>query len=711
MPPPLIFGCGMGCRFKFTINLIYACGTTKEHCEKSTIQTPDSDLIANTRDGDCRICGCEPDFCCSSHGYCGKTKQYCEKSSTPTPDFDLIANTRIGDCRICGCGDQNMCCSEYGYCGNTTEYCQNQKLVIDLSVDDSALEGVSCEVKAGQTYKIFSQYGFLQCKPFSTSIDEITVVLWPESETNDQEWQFLPVDENKKNLYVIQCMATQKVLTVGKQSNSFSQLRQWPHDSEDVSQQFKITRKDGDLCVIQHVQTNQTMTINNSNTHQHKINEIIVGFASQSNNQNGGNLWMLSETETITNSHWSLFINNKTGYRCVDRHLRQSSISLTLTDCLQWCESRKQKFCMWNYLSQTTQDDDSDDEEDKIFNTTMKTIVSSCWGMNKCKNRTLIENEKYHIYEYQSDDPSIEETLSTINDTKQSVITLDAYIAYTKYLLLEANDFQLNSESLMCIDLDPHNKTILTFENSSDGIRLCDLCPNLPPFDKLFGVIINQVDNAPLETKHNIKFDDCFMECVDNKQCIGYSYSETNKTCLTFNSMRASDDRLQLAHQEEKWTTVSIKQPTGVIQDWIYIRNTRIFDNGNQSTTRTFLQCLQLCRSTIYCSSMTYHFSSELCELFNKSDNEIVKSTYLSYGYISAINFEVIYGNNSNLWRFVEEENKTDDDDEQDDPTTKDVTLCELSNNTSSDIQTFYNPDCFTSSKYQNRERKDEKCT
>ena len=140
---------------------------------------------------------------------------------------------------------------------------------------------------------------------------------------------------------------------------------------------------------------------------------------------------------------------------------------------------------------------------------------------------------------------------------------MDAYTAYTKYLLLEANDFQLNSEPLKCTDLDSDKEAILVFENSTDGIRLCDMCPNLPPFDKMLGVIINQEDNQPRSTKYNLNFEQCFMHCVDDKHCIGYSYSEAKKICLTFNQMRADNERLQFINQTEGWTTVLIKQPMG----------------------------------------------------------------------------------------------------------------------------------------------------
>jgi hypothetical protein len=58
---------------------------------------------------------------------------------------------------------------------------------------------------------------------------------------------------------------------------------------------------------------------------------------------------------------------------------------------------------MWNYLSQETCEvEEEDADEDDHFNTTTTEIVSSCWGTMKCNNRTLIQNEKYRVYEFRT---------------------------------------------------------------------------------------------------------------------------------------------------------------------------------------------------------------------------------------------------------------------------------------------------------------------
>ncbi|CAF3325849.1 unnamed protein product [Rotaria socialis] len=614
-------------------------------------------------------------------------------------------------------------------CGNRSENCQDQKAMIDTSPNSSD-EEIVCEIEANQSYKIFSQYGFLHCKQFSTSTNHSTIVLRPKSETKNQEWQFLSVDKDasdQENLYVITCVATNKALTVeGQAGGGSGQLHQWSHDTPDIHQQFRIKTRDGNLCEIEHAQTNRSVAIINLDAHSKQQNEAVIGVSPRSNNPN---LWRLSKTETIRNKHWNVFMDGKAGYLCLGYGRRKSSIPLTLTKCLQWCESRQKRFCMWNHLSQKAQEDngdDDDEEDDNSFNMTTTTIVSSCWATNKCNNRTLIENEQYSIYEFQYDDADTDEkSVPIINESNKSVPALNAYISYTKYLLLQANDFQLNSEPLMCVDLDPNKDAIVTFENSSDGIRLCDMCPNLPPFDKMFGIIINQVDNIPLSTMSKLKFDECFMECVDDERCIGYSYSEKHKKCLTFDRIRASDDRLEMANQEDKWTTVLVKQPIGTIQDWVYIRNTRISGNEEKRLTETFLQCLQLCQSTINCLSITYGFLSKSCALFDRNENSDENNNmFLSYGYISAINFQLIYGNNTNEWRFIPESSLTDDDDDDDDDDDEEVkkdeqhprtmvtttaarsSMCEETpNNASSNIQSYYNPNCFTSGKcHENRQ-------
>ncbi|CAF3696326.1 unnamed protein product, partial [Rotaria socialis] len=633
----------------------------------------------------------------------------------------LIQSACNGYSTVSDCHDVNTCCGQYECCGNRSENCQDQKAMIDTSPNSSD-EEIVCEIEANQSYKIFSQYGFLHCKQFSTSTNHSTIVLRPKSETKNQEWQFLSVDKDasdQENLYVITCVATNKALTVeGQAGGGSGQLHQWSHDTPDIHQQFRIKTRDGNLCEIEHAQTNRSVAIINLDAHSKQQNEAVIGVSPRSNNPN---LWRLSKTETIRNKHWNVFMDGKAGYLCLGYGRRKSSIPLTLTKCLQWCESRQKRFCMWNHLSQKAQEDngdDDDEEDDNSFNMTTTTIVSSCWATNKCNNRTLIENEQYSIYEFQYDDADTDEkSVPIINESNKSVPALNAYISYTKYLLLQANDFQLNSEPLMCVDLDPNKDAIVTFENSSDGIRLCDMCPNLPPFDKMFGIIINQVDNIPLSTMSKLKFDECFMECVDDERCIGYSYSEKHKKCLTFDRIRASDDRLEMANQEDKWTTVLVKQPIGTIQDWVYIRNTRISGNEEKRLTETFLQCLQLCQSTINCLSITYGFLSKSCALFDRNENSDENNNmFLSYGYISAINFQLIYGNNTNEWRFIPESSLTDDDDDDDDDDDEEVkkdeqhprtmvtttaarsSMCEETpNNASSNIQSYYNPNCFTS--------------
>ena len=136
------------------------------------------------------------------------------------------------------------------------------------------------------------------------------------------------------------------------------------------------------------------------------------------------------------------------------------------------------------------------------------------------------------------------------------------YIDYSKYLLLQANDFHFPLESLRCTDLDPQNQAVLTFNYSDEGIRFCDLCQNLPLFDKYPDYLIRSI---PLTQRSNIKFDECFLLCVNDVRCIGYSYNQQNFTSFTFN--QTSIQGINGLVYRPNWLTVLIKQPIGVIQN------------------------------------------------------------------------------------------------------------------------------------------------
>lgn len=258
---------------------------------------------------------------------------------------------------------------------------------------------------------------------------------------------------------------------------------------------------------------------------------------------------------------------------------------------------------------------------------------------------------------------------------------------------MQDNDLDLSVESLHCNDLDPENEAVLTFNSSDEGVRFCDLCPNFPSFDKYPDYFIRSI---PLTQTSNIKFDECFLLCVEDIRCIGYSYNQQNFTCFTFNetSIKGTNG---LVYQSD-WTTVLIKQPIGVIQNWLYSRHTRIvfvFDEGSNEHADSFLECLNICvQARKTCLAISYDFKEKLCYLFeNLTTNHWIQS---AYGTISAFHFSHIYANQTNQWKFIEQdENKIIEINK-----TESSQRCTLSNETSpAEYEIYHNPSCLISSK------------
>ena len=261
--------------------------------------------------------------------------------------------------------------------------------------------------------------------------------------------------------------------------------------------------------------------------------------------------------------------------------------------------------------------------------------------------------------------------------------SLTNYIDYSKYLLLQANDFDVPVEPLRCTDLDPQNQAVLTFNSSDKGIRFCDLCPNLPPFDKYSDYFIRSM---PLTQTANIKFDECFLLCVEDVRCIGYSYNQQNFTCFTFNQTS-----IKGLTYRPNWITVLIKQPIGVIQNWLYSRHTKISSEDSYEQAESFLHCLNICaQSQRTCLAISYDFKEKRCHLFeNITTNHWIQS---AYGSISAFHFSYIY---ANQWKFIGQDEKKIIEIPSDISQT-----CTLSNETSpSEYEIYYNPNCLISSK------------
>lgn len=284
--------------------------------------------------------------------------------------------------------------------------------------------------------------------------------------------------------------------------------------------------------------------------------------------------------------------------------------------------------------------------------------------------------------------------------------TLDAltapltnYIAYSKYLLIEANDFVVPSQPLLCTDFDPQKQVVMTFNDTQDGIRVCDLCPNFPPFDKYPDYVIS---STPLTKTDNAEFDDCFYACVSDVRCIGYSYHRENLTCLTFNQTSIVGTKGLI--YEAQWTTILIKQPVGMIQHWLYTRHTKIAmqvdpTNTTINQTDTFLQCLNICsHSSSPCLAVTYEFSTKLCQLFANitTDNWI----QLSYGSISAVHLAHIYQNQSSQWKFFLQTDTTSANIVSNSLVSNASRTCvPPAGNSSSQYGSYYNPNCFIAGK------------
>lgn len=502
---------------------------------------------------------------------------------------------------------------------------------------------------------------FLDSQYFSTNPTIPTITQWPESNTLNQLWQFKPVNKSA-NIYLIISVKNIKALTVT--SSRF--IQQWSYDTDNFNQYFQIQSKNN-LCQIINLQTNQSLIIKDKST------DAPLQIDKQQTD-----LWKLTEINSIDNRHWNVFRNEI----CVDDEKQTSTNKLTLNDCLNWCNADQgTKFCMWNFNNE-------DDE------------IGFCISANQCKKRISVKNEKYRIYIYKTNVDVA--PLKADDDNEFSIgqtASLTNYIDYAKYLLLEANNFDFPVEPLQCTDLIPGNEIILTFESSNDGIRLCDLCPNLPSFDKYPDYFIRSI---PLIKTSNITFDECFVLCVEDIQCIGYSYNQQNSTCLTFN--QTSITGINGLVYQEQWITILIKQPIGIIQNWLYTRHTKIalqIDEENNPTnkTETFLECLNICsHSQTTCLAITYDFQTKECYLFeNITTNNWIQ---LSYGSISAFHFLHIYKNDSNQWRFQIQDEEKISPIQQDSSSVKTKSACTLPNQTlSTEYEIYYNPNCLISGK------------
>lgn len=216
-------------------------------------------------------------------------------------------------------------------------------------------------------YKIFNPQTkkFLDCDQFSTNPNSSTITQWSESNTLNQLWQFIPVNEIAR-IYAIFSIDTTKALTV----TSSNYLQQWAFEADKLDQQFQIGEENSS-CTFLNLQTNRSMIVKEAR------NGAPVGMTHSQTN-----VWNLIEMdltpESVQNHHWRVFISGEHGEICDDNEREKSEEKLTLNECLNWCNiDQRKKFCMWSFR----------DVE-----------IGSCIASNQCEKRSMMTNEKYRIY-------------------------------------------------------------------------------------------------------------------------------------------------------------------------------------------------------------------------------------------------------------------------------------------------------------------------
>ncbi|CAG7728025.1 unnamed protein product, partial [Allacma fusca] len=191
-------------------------------------------------------------------------------------------------------------------------------------------------------------------------------------------------------------------------------------------------------------------------------------------------------------------------------------------------------------------------------------------------------------------------------------------------LLLSSLSHSAIPDPLECTELDPQKYfDVMNIERKI--LRMCDLCPNLP-FQKLANV---NFDQKPTFTKDNSTFQDCLAICLSTASCMAVSFGSGK--CHIFDNTEGN--LVKINGQQ----LIIITQPTGIIRDWVYSRNTGAkfgsnvnvsepgyFENGPQIMTSiqdSFTDCLQQCDANMYCISVSYKISTKNCEVLLNIDS------------------------------------------------------------------------------------------
>lgn len=270
----------------------------------------------------------------------------------------------------------------------------------------------------------------------------------------------------------------------------------------------------------------------------------------------------------------------------------------------------------------------------------------------------------------------------TIEESDVDPETGESFTNYVKYLLLKGRNFTLEPDSLPCTSIDTDKQMLLQIKK--EGLYICDLCPYFPQ-RRLVNVFLN---NVPIDTKSNLLFPECYGFCFDNDECVAFSYDHIERICYTYNNTVGT------YVNENKWTTVLMTQPVGVLENWMYSRHTAITGESLQSSTneKSFLECLNKCDNNIQCNYVSYSLETSKCEMF--SDEEKINYIDLNYGYVTAIRVTSLSTGGSVASRFTEEGDDLSISQQKNDQKSNNQKCSSSKNNTHS---AFYSKECFTS--------------
>uniref|UniRef100_A0A8D8U6W9 Chitinase A1 n=1 Tax=Cacopsylla melanoneura TaxID=428564 RepID=A0A8D8U6W9_9HEMI len=228
------------------------------------------------------------------------------------------------------------------------------------------------------------------------------------------------------------------------------------------------------------------------------------------------------------------------------------------------------------------------------------------------------------------------------NDIEE--VSGDSFSDFVKYLLFRARNFTIEPDLLPCTMMDPEKRALLKVKE--EGLRICDLCPNFPQ-KRLANVFI---DTLATETEYNIDFGDCFESCFSSDNCVAFSYDHGDGICYKF------DSTVGTLKSDADWTTVYMTQPSGILNDWSYVRHTAI--TGNPITVTTvpdFLTCLENCETSSSCQIVSYSISKMKCAMFDNTES--IEYVDLNYAYVSAFNIREVPLGKDVFWRFIEDGN------------------------------------------------------